>query len=141
METINYSFKKDVLFNRCSVDIAQCGEHTDGQPEMCEHDRAWFEVALIEAANVVVQELARIAKTVQEPLSNIGAWIDFQAVPVRALQKILLHEAIERYLISHIVNLWYTQRLNTSVADCAEALSQLKHITLMNNGVSRKPHY
>lgn len=141
METIVYSFDKEALFDRCSVDIAMYSEHSELQVDMCEHDRSWFDVALYSASCVVMQELSRIAKDAELPMVDDPSYVDFHVMPINSLQKRLLYDAIERYLISHTVNMWYMQRFKTPVLDISEPLSQLKHVTLMNNGINRKPSY
>lgn len=133
-------FDKERLYNRCSVDIATHGENDQPQIDMCEHDRAWFSVALTAAANVVLCELRRISKGIDLPITEDQDKVSF-TVNSCGIRSRLLPEAIERYLISHVVNLWYTQRLNRSVLDLPDVLSDLNHITLINNSVTRKSYF
>lgn len=135
------SFNKEALFTRCNVDIANHGMSMQDPIFMCEHDRSWFDVALSDAAHVVVGELARISRSTCHPMASDCLYLYFEVEPANKRQELMLPNAIERYILSHVVNMWYLQRLNSSITDTTEPLLALKHVTLINNCVKRKPNY
>lgn len=141
METLKINFDIEKLFNRVNVDILNRGEQMEQQLEMCEHDRAWFNVALNEAANIVLFELSRISKDIDKPLEISESTVTFETETLKPKFHNPISEAIERYLVSHITNQWFLERLGAQVIDSSKYLSQLKHITLSTNGASRKSYY
>lgn len=135
-------FDAETLFNRCLVAVLNSGELSEQSTEMCEHDRAWFGIALQEAKCIVLNEIDRIAKNTENPLIDSCCYDDFliEVEPTTLLQQRLLPNAIEQYIISHVVNLWFHERLGVQAYDISNELAKLKHVTLINRGISRKPY-
>lgn len=141
METLKISFNKEKLFNRVNVDILNRGEYTEQQSEMCEHDRAWFDVVLNEAAGTVTLELSRISKGIFAPLINTEESIIFEIENTDKGYINILPDSIERCLIVYIINQWFEEHIGTAIANYDKPLSYLKHVTLLIKGASRKPYY
>lgn len=141
MEQLTIRLSKSILFDRCHTEIALRGQYLDVKMNMTERDLEWFDVALNNAIYLIEGELARIARDVEVPVEQNDTEVVFRVTPNHKRQAALIGEAIERAIISEVVNLWYAQRLGTPMADTVQSLIDLKHITLMGTNKKRKPNF
>lgn len=146
METLSITVNRDTIFNRCNVYLTLHRSITgmSAEPEiiMHSHGRQWFDVALAEAVEVVVAQLDRISKNVEQKLLVTDTDIEFFVVPQSAEQVRRLGPAIERYLTDAIVESWGAGKVEGVPYGKANiALSELKHITLMRERTYRLPNF
>lgn len=127
---IKISFDKELLLERCRADVANKTSMSETPLDMCEHDREWGKVALMNAARTVECELMRIARTTENPLTDDPTTICFEIDPTTHRHAKRLAEAAENYLVTKVCEDWARTRSLPLDFGSKELLGNLKHLTL-----------